>query len=100
MGVMMHKAMKMTMNGHVQAVAQQEVPAVEGVACSFPLSGPWISPQGELGHPQQVDQVILVIESGVPAVLDRLEILGQLHLGVKQPVFVDVLFVLDLMVRR
>ena len=33
---------------------------------------------------------------GVPAVLGRLQVLGQLHLGVEEAVLVDVLLVLDL----
>ena len=38
-----------------------------------------------------------MVIGGVPAVLHRLQVLGQLHLGVEQPVLLDVLLVLDLL---
>ena len=38
-----------------------------------------------------------MLNGAVPAVLDLLKVLGALHLGVKQTVFMDVLLLLDLM---
>src|SRR5699024_7448942 len=81
-------------DGDVQAVFQQEVPGVEGVLVVFPPLGD-VFAHRELGQPQHVDQVVLVVKGGVAAVLDGLQLLVAGHLGVKQPVFVDVLFVLE-----
>ena len=41
--------------------------------------------------------MVLVLKGGVAAVLSVLKVLGQLHLGVEQPVFMDVFLVLDLL---
>ena len=95
-GARIHMAIKNHSDGQIQAVAQQEVAHVEGIPVVFHPLGKCLG-DGEFGHAQQVDEVVLVVEGGVAAVLHVLEILGQLHLGVKQPVLVDVLLVLDLL---
>ena len=82
-------------NGYIQAVLQQEVPGVEGVAVVLHLLGQGLT-HGELGHAQQIDEVELVLIGGMTAILDLLKVLIQGHLGVKEAVFVDVLLVLDL----
>ena len=99
MGVMIQRAMKMMMMARYRPFFQEEVPAVEGVLIVLPLLGHGLA-EGELGHAQHVDQVVLVIKGGVLPVLDLLEVLGQGHLGVEQTVFVDVLLVLDLLAGR
>ena len=62
----------------VQAVAQEEITAVEGVAVILPPLRHSL-PGRELRHAQHIDQVIPVIKRGVLPVLDALEGLGPLH---------------------
>lgn len=81
-------------DGKIQAVFQEEVPLIESVLIVLPLLGHGLA-EGELGHAEHVDQVILVIERSVLPILDLLEVLGQGHLGVEETVFVNVLLVLD-----
>src|SRR5699024_1541857 len=51
----------------------------------------------ELGHAQQVDEMVLVVKGGVAPVFDVLLLLEQGHLRVEEAVLVDVLLVLDLL---
>ena len=80
----------------VQAVFEQEVPRVESVLVVFPPLG-HVFAKRELGQAQHVDEVVLVVKGRVAAVLDGLQVLVAGHPGVEKPVFVHILFVLDLL---
>ena len=82
-------------NDDVEAVLEEELPAVEGVLVVLPLLGLTLRKR-ELGHTQEVDEVILVAEGRMLAILDLLHLLLKDHLGVEAPVLVDVVLVLDL----
>ncbi len=56
---------------------QKERPAVERVPVIFPFPLPRL-PEREFRHPQQVEQVVFVVERRMPSVLDPLELLFQL----------------------
>ena len=79
---------------NVQTVAQQKVTAIKCVLVVFPLLRQRLANR-KLGQAQHIDQVIFVIKRSMPAVLDCLAVLIQLHFGVEQAVLVNILFVLD-----
>ena len=79
---------------NVQTVAQQKVTAIKCVLVVFPLLRQRLANR-KLGQAQHIDQVIFVIKRSMPAVLDCLAVLIQLHFGIEQAVLVDILFVLD-----
>ena len=79
----------------VQSVLQQKLFDIECVLVVFPLLL-LLFGKGEFGKPEQVDQMVPVSKSVMLPVLNLLKGGDMFQLGVKKPVFENILFLLTL----
>src|SRR5699024_7749325 len=84
---------------NIQTILQQKVSAVKGILIVFPLLRSRLQ-ECELRHTEHIDQMILIAVSVMSSVLDLLEIFVTLHFRIKQSVFLNVLFIFDLLMIR